>query len=117
MLRIFKKAENTFSSRGKDNELADYYNKDLYRFDFKTVGERNKALKLLEMRGFDVDLVEDLTGYVVKLPRYSKYAPVLKSTVAMIETPEWRIFLMKDLAAVEDAQKQGAKIVEVDVKF
>lgn len=54
---------------------------------------------------------------MVKLPRYSKYAPVLKNSVAMIETPEWRIFLMKDLAAVEDAQKQGAKIVEVDVKF
>jgi len=25
---------------------------------------------------------------VVKLPRYSKYAPVLKNSVAMIETPE-----------------------------
>ena len=98
-------------------ELADHYNKDLYRCEFKTVGERNKAHKLLEMRGFDVDLVEDLKGYVVKLPRYSKYAPVLKISVAMIETPEWRIFLMKDLAAVEEGQKHGAKIVEVDVKF
>jgi len=76
-----------------------------------------KTLKLLELRGFDVELVEDLKGYVVKLPRYSKYAPVLKNSVAMIETPEWRIFLMKDLAAVEEAQKHGAKIVEVDVKF
>ena len=36
---------------------------------------------------------------LVKLPRYSKYAPVLKNSVAMIETPEWRIFLEKDLAA------------------
>jgi hypothetical protein len=26
-------------------ELADHYNKDLYRFEFKTVGERNKAIK------------------------------------------------------------------------
>ena len=90
---------------------------DLFRFEFKTVGERNKALKLLELRGFDVDLVEDLRGYVVKLPRYSKYAPVLKNSVAMIETPEWRIFLMKDLAAIEEAQRQGAKLVEVEVKF
>ena len=98
-------------------ELADYYNKDLFRFEFKTVGERNKVLKLLDLRGFDVELVEDLKGYVVKLPRYSKYAPVLKNSVAMIETPEWRIFQMKDLAAVEEAQRQGAKIVEVDVKF
>jgi len=61
---------------------------DLFRFEFKTVGERNKAPKLLERRGFDVELVEDLRGYVVKLPRYSKYAPVLKNSVAMIETPE-----------------------------
>ncbi|OPY50652.1 MAG: hypothetical protein A4E48_01804 [Methanosaeta sp. PtaU1.Bin060] len=98
-------------------ELADYYNKDLYRFEFKTVGERNKALKLLDLRGFEVDLVQDLRGYAVKLPKYSRYAPVLKNSVAMIETPEWRIFLMKDRAAVEEAQRLGAKIVEVDVKF
>ena len=41
-------------------ELADHYNKDLYRFEFKTVGERNKAIKLLELRGFEVELVENL---------------------------------------------------------
>jgi len=34
---------------------------------------------------------------------------VLKNSVAMIETPEWRIFLMKDLATVEEAQRQGGK--------
>ena len=38
-------------------ELADHYNKGLYRFEFKTVGERNKALKLLELRGFEVEQV------------------------------------------------------------
>jgi hypothetical protein len=62
-------------------------------------------------------MVEDLKGYAVKLPRHSRYAAVLKNSVAMIETPEWRIFLKKDLASVEEAQKQGAKIVEVGVKF
>jgi len=61
--------------------------------------------------------VEDLRGYVVKLPRYSIFAPVLKNSVAMIETPEWRLFLMKDLASVQEAQRQGAKLVEVEVKF
>jgi len=30
------------------------------------------------------------------------YATLLKSSVAMIETPEWRIFLMKDMAAFAD---------------
>ena len=56
-------------------------------------------------------------GYAVKLPRHRRYAAVLKNSVALIETPEWRIFLMKDLAAAEEAQRQGAKTVEVDVKF
>jgi len=41
-------------------KLADHCNNDLYRFEFKTVSERNKALKLLELRSFDVELVEDL---------------------------------------------------------
>jgi hypothetical protein len=97
--------------------LADHYDRNQYRFEFKTPVERNKAQKLLERKGFDVALVEDLKGYVVKLNRYSKYAHVLKNSVAHIETPEWRVFLMKDLAAVEEAVKQGAKVVEVDVRF
>jgi hypothetical protein len=32
---------------------------------------------------------------------------VLKNSVATIETPEWRIFLMKDLAAVEEPRGRG----------
>ena len=50
------------------NALLDYYNKDLFRFEFKSIGARNNALKLLEKNGFDYDLVEDLKGYVVQLP-------------------------------------------------
>ena len=42
---------------------------------------------------------------------------MLKNSVAMIESPEWRIFLMKDLSAAEEAQTQGARIVEVELKF
>jgi hypothetical protein len=41
----------------------------------------------------------------------------LKNSVAQIETQEWRIFLMKDQAAVKEALRLGAKIVEVEVKF
>ncbi|MCX6680940.1 MAG: hypothetical protein NTX42_11350 [Methanothrix sp.] len=33
--------------------------------EFKSIGARNNALKLLEKNGFDYDLVEDLKGYVV----------------------------------------------------
>ena len=106
-----------FDNKEIFQELADNYDEHNYHFEFKTFGERNKALKLLERRGFDVDLVEDLKGYVVKLSRYSKYASVLKNSVVHIESPEWRIFLMKDKAAVEEAVRMGAKVVEVEVKF
>ena len=98
-------------------ELAHYYDKDGYRFVLKTPGERNLVQKLLEQRGFDVALVDNSKGYVVKLSHKSKYAGVLKNSLAQIETPEWRIFLMKDQAAVKEAIRQGAKLVEVDVQF
>ena len=60
--------------------------------------------------GFDYDLVEDLKGYVVELPTHAKYAQILKNSVAFKETANERLFLMKDLAAVEEAVGQGAKI-------
>lgn len=59
-------------------ELADYYNKDYYRFEFKTKGERNNSPKTMEKRSFDVVLVDDNRGYVVKLDKHSKYAPRAK---------------------------------------
>ncbi len=99
------------------NALLDYYNKDLYRFEFKSNGARNNALKLLERNGFDYDLVEDLESYVVELPKSAKYAQVLKSAVAFKETANERLFLMKDLAAVEEAVGLGAKIHEGEVSF
>ena len=99
------------------NALLDYYNKDLYRFEFKSIGARNNALKLLERNGFDYDLVEDLKGYVVQFPRQAKYAQILKNSVAFKETANERIFLMKDLAAVEEAVGLGAKVYEGEISF
>jgi hypothetical protein len=61
--------------------------------------------------------VEDLSGYVVKLPKFAKYAQILKNSVATKETATERIFLMKDLAAVEEAVSLGAERVEGDVAF
>ena len=99
------------------NALRDYYIKDLFRFEFKSTGARNNALKLLERNGFDYDLVEDLKGYVVQLPKSAKYAQILKNAVAFKETATERLFLMKDLAAVEEAVGLGAKIYEGEVSF
>jgi len=73
--------------------------------------------KLLERRGFAVKAIEDSRGYVVKLSRKSRYSWVLKNSLARIENDEWRIFLMKDEESVKEALKQGAKLVEVDVRF
>ena len=101
-----------FYNRELFDALLDYYNKDLYRFEFKSTGARNNALKLLERNGFDYDLVEDLKGYLVQLSKHTKYAPILKNSVAFKETANERIFLMKDLAAVEEAVGLGAEIFE-----
>jgi len=106
-----------FDNRNLFEALLDHYNKDLYRFEFKSTGARNNALKLLERNGFDYDLVEDLQGYVVKLPKFAKYAQILKNSIATKETATERLFLMKDQAAVEEAGGLGAKIVEGEVVF
>lgn len=99
------------------NALRDHYNKDLYRFEFKSIGTRNNALKLLEKNGFDYDLVKDLKGYVVQLPKHAKYAQILKNSVAFKETVNERLFLMKDLAVVEEAVGLGAKVYEGESSF
>ena len=106
-----------FDNRELFNAPLDYYNKDQYRFEFKSTGARNNALKILERNGFDYDLVEDLKGYVVQLPKNVKYAQILKNSVATKETANERIFLMKDLAAVEEAIGLGAQIVESEISF
>ena len=97
--------------------LLGNYNKDQYRFEFTSVGARNNALKLLERSGFDYDLVDNLKGYVVKLPKNAKYAQILKNSIAITETANDRIILMKDLAAVEEAVSLGAQVYEGEIKF
>ncbi|OPY57266.1 MAG: hypothetical protein A4E49_00081 [Methanosaeta sp. PtaU1.Bin112] len=97
--------------------LLSHYNQESYRFEFKTIADRNNALKILERNGFDYELVEDLRGFVVKLPRFAKYAQILKNSVATKETATERIFLMKDLTAVEEATSLGAQIYDGEIKF
>jgi hypothetical protein len=91
------------------NALLDHYNKDLYRFEFKYIGARNNALKLMERNGFDYDLVQDLKGYVVQPLKHAKYAQILKNSVAFKETANERIFLVKDLAAFRGGCGPGRK--------
>jgi hypothetical protein len=103
-----------FEDKEMFKALAEFYNEDKFRFEFKTFGERNNALKILERAGFDYELVEDLRPFVVKLSRYSKYAPLLKNSISHMETSDLRIFLMKDQAAVEEATRMGAEMYQGD---
>jgi hypothetical protein len=113
-LWVFK---HFFEDKALFMALLGNYNKDQYRFEFKSIGTRNNALKLLESNGFDYDLVEDLKGYVVQLPKSAKYAQILKNSVATKEDANNRLFLMKDKAAVEEAVSMGAKIYEKETAF
>ena len=90
-------------------ELSTYYNQDKYRFEFATVGERNKIMKYLERKGFELALIEDPSDYTVKIDRSKKYATILKNSINHIEQGKTRIFIMKDLPSVEEALDEGAE--------
>ncbi len=98
-------------------DLADHYSRENFRFEFLTEYERDEAFKKLKARGFDFQVVEDLAGYVVRLDRSSKYAPVLKNSIEHIETQNERLFLMKDLFSVEEAVEFGAEIYDGIIPF
>ena len=110
-LWVFK---HFFDNKEIFKALAENYNEDKFRFEFKTFGARNQALKILERAGFDYQLVEDLRPFVVKISRYSKYAPLLKNSISFMETADWRIFLMQDSAAVAEALRLGAEPYQGD---
>jgi len=89
--------------------LSEYYNRDKYRFELKNVGERNKVMKYLEEKGFETTLIEDTSEYTVKIDRFKKYAPILKNSIDSTEGEKERVFIMKDLASVEEAIAKGAE--------
>jgi hypothetical protein len=110
-LWVFK---HFFDDKAIFKAFAESYNEDKFRFEFKTFGARNQALKILDRAGFDYELVEDLSPFVVKISRYSRYAPLLKNSISFMETADWRQFLMKDSAAVEEAVRMGAELYQGD---
>ncbi len=94
--------------------LSEYYNREKYRFELKNVGERNKVMKYLEEKGFETVTIEDTSEYTVKIDRFKKYAPILKNSIDSTEGEKERVFVMKDLASVEEAIAKGAEKVEGD---
>ena len=70
-------------------------------------------MKYLEEKGFELTPIEDTFDYTVKVDRYRKYDNVLKNILKnSIENDmrgKDRIFIMKDLASVEEAIEGGAE--------
>ena len=91
--------------------LSEYYNRDKYGFELKNVGEMDKVMKYLEEKGFETTLIEDTSEYTVKIDRFKKYAPILKNSIDSTEREKERVFIMKDLASVEEAIAKGAEKV------
>ena len=89
--------------------LSEYYNRDKYRFELKNVGDRDKVMKYLEEKGFETVPIEDTSEYTVKIDRFKKYAPILKNSIDSTEREKERVFIMKDLASVEEAIAKGAE--------
>ena len=98
-----------FGDREIFMEFADYYNRDKYRFEVDSVGDRDKMVKSLEERGFETNLVEDTADYTVKIDRFKKYAPILRNSIDSTEGEKDREFIMKDMASVEEAISMGAR--------
>jgi len=98
-----------FNDKEIFKDLSGYYNKGKYRFECSSSGERNKIIKYLEEAGFDTNLIEHLSDYLVKLDRFKKYASILKNSIEQTELGNDRIFLMKDRLSVEQAIEQGAE--------
>ncbi|MCJ7698527.1 MAG: hypothetical protein MUO73_09395 [Thermoplasmata archaeon] len=98
-----------FNDKQVFEELSKYYNKEKFRFECSTAGERNKIIKYLWTVGFDAMLVEDLNDYIVKIDRTKRYASILKDSIEQAEIGGERVFLMKDTTSVEQAFEQGAE--------
>lgn len=89
-------------------ELEPFYEKSRYRFKMATVGERNKVMKLLEMKGYDLTLIEDPAPFTVEIERHRKYGEILKNSIESYPQRDKIIFVMKDMVWVEQAVAMGA---------
>jgi hypothetical protein len=99
-----------FDDPGLFRELEPYYEKERYRFKMKTAGERNKIMKLLDMKGYDPTLIEDPAPFTVEISRYQKYSEVFKNSVESYPLRDKMVLVMKDMKGVEQAVVMGAVV-------
>ena len=100
-----------FEDKSLFRELADYYNRSNYRFEMRSIEDRDRVKAFLESQGFEVEIVEDTNDFLVRVPKKHKYASILKNSVESWLETEWRIFLMKDKVSAELAEMEGAERV------
>lgn len=103
-----------FGDREIFTDLTEYYLREKYRFELTNVEERNKEMKYLEEKGFEPVLIEDTAEYTVKIDKFKKYAPILRNSIDSEVKGNDRVFVMKDLASVEEAIATGAEKAEMD---
>jgi len=75
-----------------------------------TAGERNKVMKLLDMKGYDPNIIDDPAHYTVEIYKYQKYGELLKNSVDNYPLREKIVFVMKDMACVEQVLAMGAVV-------
>lgn len=75
----------------------------------KTAGERNKVMKLLDRKGYDPTIIEDAAPYYVEISKYQKYGELLKNSIESCLMRDKIVFVMKDMAWVEQALAIGAE--------
>jgi hypothetical protein len=98
-----------FEDKEMFRELLEYYNREKYRFELSSGGERNKLIKYLEGKGFEPVLIDNTSDYTVKIDRFKKYGAILKNSIDFEVKGREVIFVMKDLASVEEAIAKGAE--------
>ncbi len=67
-------------------------------------------MKLLDMKGFDLNIIEDPFPYSVEIGNYQKYGDILKSSIDSYPLRDMIVFVMKDRVSVEQASALGATI-------
>jgi len=93
-------------------DLSDFYNGKRYRFEVKTKTHLEEIKKKLSKSGYNVDVINNPSDYCVVKDRYSKRKDILKKSVYNETKKDKVFFIMKDMAAVEEAVSLGAKRLE-----
>ncbi|MBE0524660.1 MAG: hypothetical protein IBX40_10060 [Methanosarcinales archaeon] len=106
----FYMIKHFFDNKESFKNMVDYYNPETYQFVMKNEEAKNKVIEYLQMKaGFDIQIIEDPSNFMVKIGKDKKYGAILRNSIDYRESKDTRIFVMKDMAAVEEAVSLGAE--------